>query len=86
MVLLQLLSFLLLLLSLQLLPSFLAVVLISIHLDQDTVLQSKMAVRAFQYPFSSSLQNLKLISILVNKGKLQEHELESVLNFLFPTK
>ena len=31
-------------------------------------------------------QNIKLISILVQQGKLQEEELESVLKFLFPTK
>lgn len=32
------------------------------------------------------LQNLKLISILVQQGKLQEEEIEGVLKFLFPTK
>jgi len=31
-------------------------------------------------------QNIKLISILVQQGKLQEEELESVLKYLFPTK
>jgi len=31
-------------------------------------------------------QNIKLISILVQQGKLQEEELEGVLKFLFPTK
>lgn len=31
-------------------------------------------------------QNIKLISILVQQGKLQEEELESVLKFLFPAK
>ena len=36
----------------------------------------------FYFPF----QNIKLISILVQQGKLQEEELESVLKYLFPTK
>lgn len=31
-------------------------------------------------------QNIKLISILVQQGKLQEGELESVLKYLFPKK
>ena len=34
----------------------------------------------------SSFQNIKLISILVQQGKLQEGELESVLKYLFPKK
>ena len=52
---------------------------------------------AFQFPLVfiktgliflslSSFQNIKLISILVQQGKLQEGELESVLKYLFPKK
>lgn len=32
------------------------------------------------------LQNIKFIAALVDKGKLKEEELESVLKFLFPSK
>lgn len=31
-------------------------------------------------------QNIRFIAALVDKGKLKEEELESVLKFLFPTK
>ena len=52
---------------------------------------------AFQFPLVffqmgliflslSSFQNIKLISILVQQGKLQEGELESVFKYLFPKK
>ena len=42
--------------------------------------------RRNQMLFFILFQNIKLISILVQQGKLQEEELESVLKFLFPTK
>ncbi|XP_020627375.1 limbin-like [Orbicella faveolata] len=49
-------------------------------------LQIEKAKQRHQLLFFCLFQNIKLISILVQQGKLQEEELESVLKFLFPAK
>ncbi|EDO31293.1 predicted protein, partial [Nematostella vectensis] len=47
-------------------------------------LQKKMKER--EEKFINAQKNIKFISGLVNKGKMKEEEIESVLKFLFPSK
>lgn len=56
------------------------------HDKQFSLVQFSRKAAVVKLIYFFLFQNLKLISILVQQGKLKEDEIEGVLKFLFPTK